>query len=74
MAEVKVKEEQKEQKVTLRETLRAELAEVLKAKEGVEKIGRTKEGLVVRRGEETAVVRVILKKEAVNQEDIVEEL
>lgn len=66
--------ETKEKKVTLRETLRAELAELLKEKEGLAKIGRTKEGLVITRGEETAVVRVILKKEAVEAKDIVETL
>jgi hypothetical protein len=70
---VEVKEE-KEKKVTLRETLRAELAEILKETEGVAKIARTKEGLVVKRGEETAIVRVILKKTAVEAKDVVEEL
>lgn len=70
---VEVKEV-KEKKVTLRETLRAELAEMLKEKEGLAKIGRTKEGLVITRGEETAVVRVILKKEAIETKDIVETL
>jgi hypothetical protein len=64
----------KEKKVTLREVLRAELAEILKEKEGLAKIGRTKEGLVVVRGDETAIVRVILKKEAVEAKDILETL
>lgn len=70
---VEVKEE-KEKKVTLRETLRGELAEILKEKEGLTKIARTKEGLVVKRGDETAIVRVILKKTKIEAKDIVEEL
>jgi len=69
-----VESKEKEVKITLRETLRSELAEMLKASEGLTKISRTKEGLVVKRGEETAVVRVILKKNAIEANDIVEEL
>ncbi len=74
VAKETVAEETKEKKVTLRETLRTELAEMLKESEGVTKIARTKEGLVVKRGDETAVVRVILKKATIEAADIVEEL
>ncbi len=38
----------------------------------MEKIGRTKEGLVVEIGEETVVVKTILKKDKVEKKDIIE--
>jgi len=38
----------------------------------LEKIGRTKEGLLVKVGDEDVIVRVILKKEKVEAKDIVE--
>ena len=64
----------KEKKVTEREVLREKLAVMLMREMGLEKMGRTKEGLVVKVGEETLVVRVILKKEKVETKDVVEVL
>jgi hypothetical protein len=71
VAEVK---EEKAKKVTAREVIRAELAEILKREKGLEKIARTKEGLVLVVGEETVVIRVILKKEKIEANEILETL
>ncbi len=65
-------EKAKEKKVTLREVVRDELAKLVMEARGMEEIGRTKEGLVVREGEETVVIKVILKKGVVEKKDIVE--
>ncbi len=65
-------EKAKEKKVTVREILREELAILIMEAKGMEKIGRTKEGLVVEIGEETVVVKTILKKDKVEKKDIVE--
>ena len=65
---------EKEKKVTVREVMREKLAVMLMKEMGLEKMGRTKEGLVVKVGEETLVVRVILKKEKVETKDVVEVL
>ncbi len=67
-------EKAKEKKVTLREVVRDELAKLVMEARGMEEIGRTKEGLVLREGEETVVIKVILKKDAVEKKDIVETL
>ncbi len=67
-------EKVKEKKVTLREVVRDELAKLVMEARGMEEIGRTKEGLVLREGEETVVIKVILKKDAVETKDIVETL
>ncbi|MFA6711130.1 MAG: hypothetical protein WCS33_00235 [Candidatus Caldatribacteriota bacterium] len=65
-------EKGKEKKVTARETLRTVIAGLLMDEFGLEKIGRTKEGLLVRTGDEDLIVRVILKKNKVEAKDIVE--
>jgi len=65
-------EKGKEKKVTARETLRTVIAGLLMEKFELEKIGRTKEGLLVKVGDEDVIVRVILKKEKVEAKDIVE--
>lgn len=65
-------EKGKEKKVTARENLRMVVAGLLMDEFGLEKIDRTKEGLVVRIGEEDLVVRVILKKDKVEKKDVVE--
>ncbi len=65
-------EKAKEKKVTVREILREELAILIMEARGMERIGRTKEGLVVEIGEETVVVKTILKKDRVEKKDIVE--
>ncbi len=67
-------EKVKEQKVTLREIVRNELAMLVMEARGMTEIGRTKEGLVLRESEETVVIKVILKKGAVETKDIVETL
>ncbi len=67
-------EKAKEKKVTLREVVRDELAKLVMEAKGMAEIGRTKEGLVLREGEETVVIKVILKKDAVETKDIVETL
>ena len=59
-------------KVTEREMVRNTLAETIKTAFGLEKIGRTKEGLVLNVNEKDVVVRVILKKEKVEKADILE--
>ncbi len=66
--------EKKEQKVTLREIVREELAILIMEQRGMVEIGRTKEGLVIEEGEEVVVVKVILKKGQVETKDIVETL
>jgi len=69
----KVEKVEKAPKVTPRTILQDELAEILKAKEGLDKIARTSEGLVVpREGAEPIVVRVIQKKATVEAKDIKE--
>lgn len=65
-------EKGKEKKVTAREELRGVIAGLLMEEFGLEKIGRTKEGLLVKVGDEDVIVRVILKKEKVEAKDIVE--
>ncbi len=67
-------EKVKEKKVTLREVVRDELAKLVMEARGMTEIGRTKEGLVLREGEETVVIKVILKKDAVETKNIVETL
>lgn len=65
----------KEQKVKApepRDVLRAELAQLLMEHEDLPRIERTKEGLVISRGEVDLVVRVIQKKERVEANAIVE--
>ncbi len=66
--------EKKEQKVTLREIVREELAILIMEQRGMVEIGRTKEGLVIEEGEEVVVVKIILKKGQVEKKDIVETL
>ncbi len=66
--------EKKEQKVTLREIVREELAILIMEQRGMSEIGRTKEGLVIEEGEEVVVVKIILKKGQVETKDIVETL
>ena len=67
-------EKAKVAKVTERELVRNALAEDLKRNYGLEKIGRTKEGLVLEVNGVNVVVRTILKKEKVENKDIVEYL
>ena len=67
-------EKAKKVKVTEREIVRNALAENLKEAYGLEKIGRTKEGLVLEVNGVNVVVRTILKKEKVEAKDIVETL
>ncbi len=66
--------EKKEQKVTLREIVREELAILIMEQRGMTEIGRTKEGLVIEEGEEVVVVKIILKKGQVEKKDIIETL
>lgn len=61
-------------KMTEREIVRNSLAETLKEKHGLEKIGRTKEGLVLEVNGKHVIVRTILKKENVEAKDILEHL
>ncbi len=65
-------EKGKQKKVEARDVLRKELAKMLMEAKGLETIGRNKEGLVIRDGEQDLVVRVIQKKSKVEQADIVE--
>ncbi len=67
-------EKAKKVKVTEREIVRNALAENLKEAYGLEKIGRTKEGLVLEVNGVNVVVRTILKKEKIEAKDIVETL
>lgn len=69
-------EKGKEKKVEMREIIRNWLAQVIMQEKGMDKIERTKEGLVIRevQGEESVdiVVRVIQKKALVEEGDVVE--
>lgn len=63
---------EKAKKVTLRDVVRNELAGLIMEARGEVFIDRTKEGLVIREGSETLVIRVIQKKDMVERKDVVE--
>ncbi len=62
----------KEKKITSRDQLRNELAELIMNARGLTVLERTKEGLVVKNGDEDLVIRVVLKKDPVVKADVVE--
>ncbi len=66
------KKEKKEKKVEMRDLVRQELAELIMEARGLIEIERTKEGLVIREGEQDIVVKVIQKKARVEKADVVE--
>ncbi len=64
--------EKKEKKVEARDLVRQELAELIMEARGLTEIERTKEGLVIREGEQDIVVKIIQKKAKVEKADVVE--
>ncbi len=64
--------EKKEKKVEMRDLVRQELAELIMEARGLTEIERTKEGLVIREGEQDIVIKVIQKKNPVAETDVVE--
>ncbi len=64
----------KEKKVTLRDKLQNELAQLIMQERDHVFIDRTKEGLVVQFGDETLVVRVVHKKGIIERKDVVEQI
>ncbi len=64
----------KEKKITSRDQLRNELAELIMNARDLTVLERTKEGLVVKNGDEYLVVRVVLKKDPIERTDVVETL
>ncbi len=64
--------EKKEKKVEMRDLVRQELAELIMEARGLTEIERTKEGLVIREGEQDIVIKVIQKKNPVAEADVVE--
>ena len=65
-------EKGKEKKVELREIVRGELAQMILKEQGLEGIGRSKEGLVLEVNGVNVVVKTILKKEKVETKDLIE--
>ncbi len=61
-----------DKKVTLRETVRADLAQMILREFGLSELPRTKEGLLLQEDEADVVIKVIQKKDRVENQDIVE--
>ncbi len=64
----------KEKKVNSRDQLRNELAELIMKARNLTILRRTKEGLVLKNGDEYLVIKVILKKDPIERTDVVETL